>query len=139
MKTVIQEATTLGTCLFHCTKATSSLQKGRQYCFANSKLEEVMKEAEYHFALEEGSVNKETVWSRVKRFNLDGKYFGDILPIKEFEKYVKFYALALAHIGSLLKQDEIIQLANDIILANPDQNNRIIMWKKKNVQRSKGQ
>lgn len=132
---IIQEAPTLVARLLHHAKAYPLLDKACR--LANSKLKEVIKEAERHFALEEGSVNRETVCSRVKRFNVDGKNYGNILPIEELGEYVKFYAIPLARIGSPLERDKIIQLANNIIHANPDQHDRIISWKTKYVQRSK--
>jgi hypothetical protein len=86
--------------------------------------------AEEKFGLLPGSVNDETVLSRVKRNNISGVAHQRVSPLDEMEPLIIEWCEQMAKIGMALTRDNVVELVTDLI-QEPDTAKKRVAFKEK--------
>ena len=93
---------------------------------------EIAKQTEKKFSLEEGSLNKETLLTRVKRGNLSAAGRGLNSPMIALEAHFLDMILELAATHQPVTLTDALALINSMI-STSNSSNAIIAWKKKHL------
>jgi hypothetical protein len=106
----------------HCiTKVTEVLDKAHQRCYQsgrkrlrNGALDRIIKEIEKKNMVKKGTMNRETVKSRVTQGNLNGINLVHLSPLFLIEEVIIKYCILLAKIGSALTKEEVSYAINEL-------------------------
>lgn len=102
---------------------------------ANGTAAKVCREAEEHLSLKENSIKVETMLSRYKRGNVDGRGKGHVSPVEAMEPILVDFCIKLARMGQPLGKEQVLCLANDLIKGTESQE-RLVEYKKKHTSAS---
>jgi hypothetical protein len=94
--------------------------------------EKIVKKAESKFSLEEGSLNKQTLLTRVKRGKLSAAGRGCVSPMVALEAHFLDLILELASMGQPVTPTDALALINSMI-ATSNLSDEIIAWKRKRL------
>lgn len=81
----------------------------------NGKLNEIVSDFEKENGLQDNSISRSTVKSRVYRKNIEGQAHQKVSPLLEVEPIIVEYCIELANIGEALTKESVIELMEETI------------------------
>jgi hypothetical protein len=93
-------------------------------------LKNIIESLEMEHKLPPGTLKPETIRSRVKRKNISGVNKNLASPIEDLEPMIAQYIVYYAQMGDPLTRDEVIEVANELIEAEPLVKMRLQNYKK---------
>jgi hypothetical protein len=108
----VKAATTKAAKLISVIKSVASKNKKR--C-RRGKQQKILNKVEKEFGLPLGTINLDTVRSRVKSGNLDGFHPEQQSPLQDVEPLIVEWVCRMSRMGEAFSKDEIMQLADELI------------------------
>ena len=113
---VTKESITKAAILYQ--QACEEASKSGKKAVPKGTLERIIADVENEAGLSENSISVNTIRSRIKRGNVEGKNSYSLSPITELEPLIVEFCIRLAKIGDPLTRKTVIQLANDLVIDN---------------------